>query len=138
MRVGRVSETITFGRSLHADSKYVIGFVLGCREVPQTIHFLFSESRKKSPPPLIGIAHFFQAQSRIAAKMSISVVEEEEIAEKERRYRVFFTMRRSFNFFWQKRFFHLCLNECIHSIYIGIIGTRKSSTLLLSYQRTLV
>ena len=80
--VGRVSESITFDRSLHADSKYVIGFVLGCREVPQTIHFLFSESRKKRPPPLIGISHFFQSQWRFEEKTSILVSGEEGTAEK--------------------------------------------------------
>ena len=57
--VNDMSESITFDSSRHADSKYVIGFVLGCQEVPQTIHFLFSASRKKSLPAGIGIAFFF-------------------------------------------------------------------------------
>ena len=45
--VNDMSESITFDSSLHADSKYVIGFVLGCLEVPQTIHFCFRHLGKK-------------------------------------------------------------------------------------------
>ena len=81
--VGDMSESITFGSSLHADSKYVIGFVLGCREVPETIHFHVLHLRKKSPPGGIPIAYFFRSQLRIAANMSISAAGEEEIFERE-------------------------------------------------------
>ena len=42
-----MSESITYDSPLHADSKYVIGFVLGCLEVPQTIHFCFRHLGKK-------------------------------------------------------------------------------------------
>ena len=57
--VDDISESFAFGSSLHAYFKYVIGFVLGCLEVPQTIHFLFLASRKKRPPAGVGIALFF-------------------------------------------------------------------------------
>ena len=128
-----MSKSITFGSSLHADSKYVIGFDLGCREVTLKSHFSFLRIRKKSPPAGFGIAHFFQRQSRILAKTPISAAEEKEIVEKGRRYCVFFTMRRKVNSLRQKRFLDLCMNGCIHSKYMGIIGMRKLSTSLLSY-----
>ena len=63
--MGDMSKSITYDSPLYADSKYVIGFVLGCQEVPQTIHFLFSASRKKSLPAGIGIA-FFLWLSRVS------------------------------------------------------------------------
>ena len=83
-----MSESIRFGSSLHADSKYVISFVLGCREVPETIHFHVLYLRKKSPPAGIPIARFFLSQWRNAAKTSISAAEEKEFVKKTRRYRV--------------------------------------------------
>ena len=55
--VNDMSESITFDSSLHADSKYVIGFVLGCLEVPQTIHFCFRHLEKKGHRPE-SVSHF--------------------------------------------------------------------------------
>ena len=55
--VNDMSESITFDSSLHADSKYVIGFVLGCLEVPQTIHFCFRHLGKKGHRPE-SVSHF--------------------------------------------------------------------------------
>ena len=55
--VNDMSESITFDSSLHADSKYVIGFVLGCLEVPQTIHFCFRHLGKKGRRPE-SVSHF--------------------------------------------------------------------------------